>query len=379
MTLRIAPVDDKRGMRDFIAVPWRVYADDPNWIPPLKVERASALSSRQPFFEHARWQPFIAFRDSVPVGRISAQVDDLYQHHHDPEGGFFGMFECLDDGEAIDGLLAAVERWLVDQGCKRMVGPFNLNINQEVGVLIDGFDSPPSVMMGHGRPYYRETLLARGLSEVQHLLAYEIESQFQRPPLMRAILEQMAERVTVRTLNRRKLRVELETLRSIFNDAWSENWKFVPWTEAEFLAVGREMVMLVPDDFVQIAEIDGEAVAFIVLLPNINEAIADLNGRLMPFGWLKLLWRLKVRYPSTGRVVLMGVRRRLHHTRFAIGLAMCCIAALQEPAQRKGIERAELSWILEDNKGMRSILDSIGGRVTKTYAMFEKALDGHAT
>jgi hypothetical protein len=180
--------------------------------------------------------------------------------------------------------------------------------------------------------------------------------------------------VTMRTLDRRKLVEELELLRDIFNDAWSENWKFVPWTPSEFLAVGKEMMMLIPPDFVQIAEVDGEPAAFIVMLPNLNEAIGDLDGRLLPFGWAKLLWRIKVRYPKSGRVPLMGVRRRFHHTRLGPGLAMFCISALREPSHRAGLERAELSWILEDNQGMRSILETVGGEVTRTYAMFEKSL-----
>ncbi len=374
MSVRIEAVQTKRGLDDFIATPWHVYADDDCWVPPLKMERRDALAARHPFFQHARWQPFVAYRGRQPVGRLSVQIDDLYQQRHDSEGGFFGMFESIDDDDVIDRLFAAGERWLVEHGCQRLVGPFNLNVNQEVGLLVEGFDTPPYFMMGHGRRYYADALVARGYSEVQRMLAYEMPVLFERPRVMNVMLKQMAKRFTMRLLDRKNLEAELEVLRSIFNDAWSENWKFVPWTREEFQAVGKEIMMLTPKEFVQIAEVEGEPAAFIVMIPNLNEVIGDLNGKLLPFGWAKLLWRIKVRYPKSGRVPLMGVRRKYHNTRLGTGLAMSCINALREPAHLAGLERAELSWVLEDNLGMRSIMESIGGEVTKTYAMYEKTL-----
>jgi hypothetical protein len=374
MSVQIKAVEGKRGLDDFIAAPWQVYANDPCWVPPLKFERRDALAQHHPFFKHARWQPFVAYQGGQPVGRLSVQIDDFYQQRHDAEGGFFGMFESIDDDAVIDGLIEAGERWLVEAGCKRVVGPFNLNVNQEVGLLVEGFDTRPYFMMGHGRRYYRDALLARGYVEVQRMLAYEMPVLFERPRLMNVMLKQMAKRVHMRLFNRKNMDAELEVMRSIFNDAWSENWKFVPWTVEEFRAVGREIMMLVPKNFVHIAEVDGEPAAFIVMIPNLNEVIADLDGKLLPFGWAKLLWRIKVRYPKSGRVPLMGVRREFHHTRLGPGLAMCCISALREPAHQAGLERAELSWILEDNQGMRSIMEAIGGVKTKTYAMFEKTL-----
>ena len=376
MAVRIEPVEGKSGLDDFISVPWQVYTDDPCWVPPLKFERREALSAKHPFFQHARWQPFVAYQDGLPVGRMAVQIDDYYQQRHDSEGGFFGMFESIDDSEVIDSLIEAGERWLVSEGCVRVVGPFNLNVNQEVGLLVDGFDSPPFFMMGHGRPYYPQALMTRGYSQVQQMLAYQMPILYERPRLMAVMLKQMAKRVTMRLLDRKNLEAELEVLRSIFNDAWSENWKFVPWTEEEFQAVGKEIMLLVPKNFVHIAEVDGEPAAFIVMIPNLNEVIGDLNGKLLPFGWAKLLWRIKVRYPKSGRVPLMGVRRKFHNTRLGPGLAMCCISAMREPAHQAGLERAELSWILEDNHGMRSILEAVGGEITKTYAMFEKTLVG---
>tara|TARA_Y100001934_G_C12271375_1_gene735078 strand:+ start:286 stop:1356 length:1071 start_codon:yes stop_codon:yes gene_type:complete len=351
-----------------------VYSDDPHWVPPLKFERKGGLSSKHPFFQHAHWQPFVAYRDGRPVGRISAQVDTLFQERHDPSGAFFGCFESPPDEAVIDGLFDAAEDWARAQGCNRLLGPFNLGINQEVGVLVDGFYAPPCFLMGHGRPYYPCALQQRGYDEATRMLAYELPIVFDTPPIMASMLRYVSGRVTVRPLERKRLESELELLRDIFNDAWANNWMFVPWTSEEFQAVGREILMLVPDDFLQIVEVDGEPAAFIVMIPNLNEVIGDLNGRLLPLGWVKLLWRLKVRYPTSGRVPLMGVRRRYQGSRLGAGLAMCCIDALREPSRLAGLRRAELSWILEDNKGMRSILEAIGARVTKTYAMFDKTL-----
>jgi hypothetical protein len=379
MSLHVEAVSGRRGLADFIAVPWHVYADDPCWVPPLKMERRDAFAAKHPFFRHARWQPFVAYRDGMPVGRISAQIDDLYQQRHDPKGAFFGCFEADPEADVIDGLLGAAERWAGDEGCERILGPFNLGINQEVGVLVEGFDTPPYFLMGHGRRYYAPALLERGYRQATRMLAYGMRIVFETPPIMESMLKYIRKRATVRRLDRKNLDAELELLRDIFNDAWSENWKFVPWTPEEFRAVGREIMLLVPDDFVQIVEIDGHAAAFIVMIPNLNEAIADLNGRLLPFGWAKLLWRIKFRFPASGRVPLMGVRQRYQQTRLGAGLAMLCIDSIRGPSERAGLEDAELSWILEDNHGMRSIMESIGGAVTKTYAMFEKSLVARGT
>ena len=374
LSLTVEPVVGRRGIADFIAVPWQVYGDDPQWVPPLKFERREAFSAKHPFFNHARWQPFVAYRNGVPVGRVSAQVDALFQERHDAKGGFFGCFDAIDDPEVSGALLEAAERWLVGNGCERVLGPFSLGINQEVGILVDGFDTPPRFLMPHGRDYYAAALASNGYREAQRMLAYEVPVEFTVPPAMAAIERRASARVKVRSLQRKDLDAELEVMRGLFNDAWQHNWKFVPWTKEEFHAVGREIMLLVPDDFIQIAELDGEPVAFIVLIPNLNEVIADLDGRLLPLGWAKLLWRIKVRYPKSGRVPLMGVRAEHHNTRLGAGLALLCIHSVRDAARRAGLVTTELSWILEDNRGMRSIIESMGGQLSKTYAMFGKSL-----
>ena len=207
------------------------------------------------------------------------------------------------------------------------------------------------------------------------MLSYEVgTATYTLPDLVQRLLQRKAGKMKLRQVNRKNSAQELKTLRSIFNDAWSGNWGFVPFTEKEFNAVGKELFMIVPRDFTWIAEVDGEPVGFIVLVPNVNEAIADLDGRLLPFGWARLLWRLKVRSPRTSRVALMGVRQKYQNTRLGPALAFLMIQATYEPAIKRDMKRVEMSWILEQNQGMRSIIEKIGGVVSKRYRMYQKSL-----
>ena len=371
----IKPVASKAQLKDFLNVPFVHNRADPNWVPPLYFERKDALSPQAPFFEHARWQAWVAYDEGKPIARISAQIDDLYAERHNEQVGYFGMFECPDALEVAAALFAQAEAWLREQGATRAVGPFNLGINQELGLLVDGFDTPPYFMMPHNPRRYEALVTGCGYMGVQDLLAYVVDPKFKTPPVMAGLLKRQAGQVRLRKVDKKNIDRELETIRDIFNDAWSENWGFVPFTEKEFRTIGREMLMIIPDEFIYIAEVDGSPDAFIVLLANVNEAIADLNGRLLPFGWAKLLWRLKVRYPQTGRVPLMGVRRQHHHTRLGPGLAFAVIDRARDAALRVGMHEVELSWILDDNMGMRNIIESISGRINKRYRMYSKDLD----
>ncbi|MEQ8858155.1 MAG: N-acetyltransferase [Pseudomonadales bacterium] len=373
-TLRIEPVDGRRRLNDFLQVPYALYRDDPNWVAPLDFERRGALSPKHPFFAHAEWQAWVGYAGAAPVARISAQLDRLHEERYGERAGYFGMLEAPDDDHAFAHLLGTAEAWLRERDAVRTVGPFNLGINQELGILIDGFDTPPYFMMPHSRPYYGRALEAQGYRGAQDLLAYLIDPDFKPTGVMRGLLQRLARKVQLRPLRRKRADEDLEILRDIFNDAWSENWGFVPFTREEFNAVGREMLMLIPDSFIHIAELDGEPAAFIVLLPNLNEAIADLNGRLLPFGWAKLLWRVKVRHPASGRVPLMGVRKRFHNTRLGPGLAFVVMEAARRAAVDAGMKEVEMSWILADNMGMRNIIETIGGTVSKRYRMYEKPL-----
>ncbi|MGB5486611.1 MAG: hypothetical protein WBN06_04425 [Lysobacterales bacterium] len=373
--LEIREVSGRKDLKSFIRIPWSIYKDDPNWVPPLMAERRDALSPGHPYFKHAIWRAWIAYLNGKPVGRISAQIDDLHLEQHDTKTGFFGLIEAADDDEVFLALFQAAENWLRDEGMREIIGPFNLSINQDLGILIEGFDSPPYVMTGHAPAYYGPAIERAGYRPAQDLLAYGLDGgTLAIPRVMRALIARSGDRVKVRSLGSRSKIVELESMRDIFNDAWENNWNFTPFTKEEFDLIGKEILLAAPKNFIQIAEVDGEDAAFIVLLPNINESIADLNGRLLPFGWARLFWRLKVEFPKSARVALMGVRQKYQNTRFGPALAYMIINAVMEAGKAKGLERVEMSWILEHNHGVRNIIESVGGQITKRYRMYEKEL-----
>ena len=360
--------------RDFLALPHRLYADDPAWVAPLDFEQRQRFSPRNHFFEHARMQAWIARRDGVPVGRITAQVDELHLRQHGDAAGYFGMLEAEDDPQVFAALFGAAQDWLRGEGMERVRGPFNLHVNEEVGLLVEGFSTPPFVLMGHARPWYGPQVETQGYRGVKDLLAYHIRPDFDPPRVMTRLAERASERVRVRALRRKHLAEDAAIMRDVFNDAWEHNWGFVPLAEAEWVETVSTLAKLMPDEYIQIAEYDGEPVAFIVALPNLNEATRDLGGKLLPFGWLKLLWRLKVRHPHSARIPLMGVRKSHQHSRLGPTLAFMVIDAVRKPMHARGVTNVEMGWILEDNDGMRNIIETIGGQAYKRYRIYEKEL-----
>jgi hypothetical protein len=372
--LRVVAVEGRRELRQFIRLPWSIYEDDPVWVPPLLLERSEHLSKRNPFFEHAKCKFWLAYRGERPVGRISAQVDQLHLQRYGDSTGFFGFLEAEDNPETFQVLMDTAEKWLSSQGMRRVLGPFNLSINQECGLLVEGFDTSPMFMMGHACPYYSARVEENGYRKEKDLLAYCVDVDFELTKSMRAVIKRAARRVSIRSLRRKHYSEELEILQDIFEDAWSENWGFVPFTKEEFRHLGQNLKYLVYDEYVQIAEVDGSPDAMIIGVPNVNEVIKDLNGRLLPFGWLKLLWRLKVARPKTARVPLMGVRKCHHNSLLGAALAVMVVERVRRLGVKYGAKEVELSWILEDNRGMRNILESIGGVVYKRYRIFGKDL-----
>jgi hypothetical protein len=372
--ISVEVVTGRRDLRRFLALPYRLYAGDPAWVPPLRFEQRQRLSDNNHFFEHARWRAWIATRNGLPVGRITAQIDQLHLEQHDDGAGYFGMFEAEQDPAVISALLTAAEAWLRGEGMRQVRGPFNLHINEELGLLVDGFDTPPFVLMGHAPPWYGAALQDRGYAPVKDLLAYHIRPDFEAPRVMTRLAGRVSGRVSVRSVRRKRVSEDAAIMRDIFNDAWRDNWGFVPMAEADWLETVKTMIWLLPDEYIQIAEFDGEPAAFIVALPNLNEAIRDLNGRLLPFGWAKLLWRLKVRHPRTARIPLMGVRQRYQHSRLGPTLAFVVIDAVRRELHARGVRDVEMSWILEDNEGMRNIIETIGGEAYKRYRIYEKPL-----
>ena len=372
--LRVEVASGGQALEDFLALPGRVYASDPAWIAPLAFMKREQLSPKNHFLEHARLRTWVAYRGREPVGRISAQIDQLHLAQHNDNAGYFGMVEAQDDPAVWAALFAAAEAWLREAGMTRVIGPFNLHVNEEVGLLVEGFSTPPYVLMGHGRPWYGAAVEAQGYVGVKDLLAYQIQPDFEAPRVMQKLAQRASNKVSVRPLRRADLAADAAVMRDIFNDAWQNNWGFVPLAEAEWADTVATLTKLMPGDYIQIAEYEGEPVAFIVALPNLNEAARDLGGRLLPFGWLKLLWRLKVRHPQSARVPLMGVRQSFQHSRMGPTLAFMVIDAVRQGMIRRGVRDVEMGWILEDNDGMRNIIETIGGHAYKRYRMYQKDL-----
>jgi len=373
--IEIREVTGKKTLKTFIRVPWAIYRNDPNWIPPLLMERKEAFSSKHPFFKHAKWKAWVAYQDGQPAGRISAQIDDLHQQRYNNKTGFFGLIEAPDNDAVFSALFETAENWLRQSGMRQIIGPFNLGINQEIGILTEGFDTPPCVMTSHSPRYYGASIEKCGYQPAQELLAYELDIHtYTTPSTKQELIDRTAGRIKVRQLNRKTMEADFEVMRDIFNDAWQDNWNFVPFTREEFAAVGKEMLTVVPGDFLQIAELDGEPAAFIAMLPDINMAIADLNGRLLPFGWAKLLWRLKVRFPTRCRIALMGVRKKYQNTIFGPAMAFMVVDSVLLPGLSRGGQTVELSWILKQNKPTRNMIERFGGKVTKRYHMYSKTL-----
>ncbi|MCZ6898578.1 MAG: N-acetyltransferase [Betaproteobacteria bacterium] len=372
--ITVHPVTNRHELRTFIDIPWRVYSDDPMWVPPLRLERRLHFSKFNPYFKHAVWQAWIAYRGNLPVGRISAQIDQLHRQRYGADTGHFGLLESVEDTEVFAALTYTAETWLSERNTKYVSGPFNFSINQECGVLVDGFDTPPMVMMPHSPKWYGRLLEEQGYQPLKDLLAYWVNLDFKVPRFMRILLAKFSSRIHLRMIRRNQFKAEMEILRNIFNDAWSDNWGFIPFTEAEFSELGSVFRILLRDEYMWIAEVDGVPAAFLVAIPNLNEIFAKFNGNLFPNNWLHLYKHVKYSEFSSIRVPLMGVRKQFRNTPLGITLAFMVIDAPRQRPLAMGIREAELSWILEDNIAMRTMLNSIGSKEYKRYRIYGKKL-----
>ncbi|MFA7440734.1 MAG: N-acetyltransferase [Sphingomonadaceae bacterium] len=378
MAVDINPVIGRADRRAFIELPWTLYADDPNWIPPLKSEVAALIGGPKtnPWFEHAGAAFFVARRNGQTVGRISAQIDRLVQERH-PGLGQWGMFETIDDDEVAAELIGIAEAWLRGQGMTRAQGPMSLSIWDEPGLLVSGFDTPPSIMMGHHRPWYERHILAAGYAGVKDLHSWELRVDGPFPDRVNRIVAagEKNRRIHVRQVNKNRFESEAAIILGILNEAWSENWGFVPLTDAEVAHFGKKLKPMIFSELVRIAEYDGEPVAFMLTVPDINPLLRELNGKLFPFGWVKLLWHLRHLKAARMRVPLMGVRKSLQGTRMASLLAFMMIEYIRRDASsRYGAKYGEIGWILDDNGPMISIAEVIESEITKTYRIYEKDL-----
>lgn len=370
-------VESPADLNAFVELAWSLYADDPAWTPPLRTEVKGLLGRKSnPYFEHAHAAYFLATRNGVTVGRISAQVCDLVQHHMGQGTGQWGFFDSIDDPAVASALFVAAERWLREQGMTRALGPFSLSIWDEPGLLIDGFARRPCIMMGHARPYAAALVEAQGYTKERDLYAYLVPLRDSFPTARRGLEKiERDKNFRLRNADKKNFDVELQTVLSILSDSWAGNWGYVSLTSREIDYAAKKLKPIIMPDYVKICEHDGVPVAFMLTLPNINEFTHDLNGNLFPFGFLKLAYRLRSPRSEYTRVPLMGVRSAYQKTRWGGLMALAMIEITREHSfMTMGASEAELSWILDDNLPMRNILEMIGSRIDKTYRIYSKLL-----
>ncbi len=373
MAIEIREHEPGKDLDDFLEVAFKVYDSDPNWVAPLHMEISDRLTPwKNPFFEHGEVALFTAWKDGQIVGRISAQIDHEHLKRYEDETGFFGFFDTLDDPEVAQALVGRAKHWLKERGMKRIRGPMSLNINEEVGTLIDGFDHPPQVMMGHARQYQGALAEAAGLEKAKDLFAWKFYAGTS-PKRALSAYERIASmpEVRFRSVDKKNMERDLTIVMDIFNDAWSDNWGFVPATEAEMKKGAQDMKLIIDEDMAFIAEIDGRPMGMCVCLPNLNEVIRDLDGKLFPFGIFKLLWRLKVKKPKTARLMMLGIRKELQRNRKYGALSVAMYVELARRGEGKGFEWGELSWTLDDNHAINSGIKAMGAEVYKTYRIYE--------
>jgi len=376
MSIEIKQHQPGRDLKDFIQVAFDVYADDPAWVAPLNMEITDRLSPKKnPFFEHAEVALFTAWRDGKAVGRISAQIDHEHLRIHQDNAGFFGFFDTINDQEVASALVAAAEGWLASRGMTVMRGPFSLSINEETGMLVEGFDSPPTIMSPHHRSYQGALAEGAGLEKVKDCYGwmYEVTQPTARAKRAWDAMNSLPE-LRFRSVRPGKLKHEVHDILDVFNDAWQHNWGFVPATDSEAKKMAADLQLILDKELSFFAEIDGQPVAICVCLPNLNEAIRDFDGKLGPITIPKLIWRLKIRRPKSARLMLLGIRTELRHKRRYAPLAMAMIAELVRRGSKQGYEWAELGWTLEDNRLINATIRSVGARIGKRYRLFEKSI-----
>jgi GNAT superfamily N-acetyltransferase len=370
--LEVRPVADKRELNDFIKLPWQVYRNEPRWVPPLLMDRKRFLDrQRNPFFKHAEAEFFLAWRDDRPVGRISAHIDrnfNQYQHH---DWGLFGFFECEQDPEAARALLSAAEEWLRARGRDRMVGPMSFTTNDECGILIDGYDLLPSVLTEWHHPYYPGLIEGAGLTKAMDLYMWSLavaDRSSVHPAIWRAAAEVQKYGITVRNMRKKDMEAEIGRFLEVYNAAWERNWGFVPLTEEEVRHYAKDLKPVLDENWAFIAEKDGEPVAAALSLPDYNQVLRHLNGRLLPFGWAKALWyRRKI---DRVRVLALGAKPEWQHTGVGARLYELNYDAAEHRPQKTG----ETGWTLESNTRMNRAMERMGGQITRTYRVYEKIL-----
>jgi GNAT superfamily N-acetyltransferase len=375
-SVTIQPVRTRRELKRFVKVPFRLHREHPQWVPPLVFERMQFLNrGKNPYFEHAEAEYFIAERDGEPVGRITAQVDERWDSYQGGSDAMFGFFETVDDPEVAKALLDAATEWARSRGRARLIGPMDFTTNDEIGILIEGFEIRPMILQNWHPPFYRDLLEGLDCEKAMDLLMWHLElgelkegDQF-APEIHAAAAKALRdEGVTIRNLVKRDLKKEMRRFTEVYNEAWGDNWGFVPPTDAEIEFHAKLLKEVIDEDWAFVAEKDGETVGVALTLPDINQVTAKMGGRLLPFGWLKFL--LGKRKIDRVRVFALGVKSDFRHGGVAAGLYLRHLDA----ASTDGVPAGETGWILETNGSMNRAMEGMGGKVVKRYRVYERSL-----
>jgi len=373
----VRELQSRRDVRDWLAVPFTVFEGDPAWVPPLRLLERQRISPRHnPFFTFGEAAFFVGYRDGRPVGRISAQINHRHLAQHNDQTGQFGFFDCIDDMEVASALIAAARAWLKARGMIRMRGPFSLSINEDVGLLVSGFATPPAILTSHARTWSGKLLERAGLTKTIDVVAYRVSPRAPIPTQVERLarLAERSSQVAVRQFDMAHYARDVALIFEIFNDAWSENWGFVPFSEAEIASLARETRLFMRAEFGHIVEIAGRPAAMMVILPDLNTLIKSFGGRLLPLNWARLLHGIWFDGCTAARVALLGLRKEFQATPLAPAVLSLLARETIELGERYRLEWLEFSWILETNKAMRALAELVAGPPSKTYRIYELAL-----
>lgn len=372
--MKIRQVQSKKDLSNFIKFPWKIYKNDPFWVPPLISERKDFFNpQKNPFFKHSEVVFYLAEKDGETAGRICGILNRNHISFHQEKAGFFGFFECVKDFEVAKSLLDEAKVWLKSKGMEIMRGPMNFSTNDELGFLLEGFDSPPVFMMTYNPPYYLDLMEKYGMQKAKDLFAYYFDKTYKPPDRVVRMGERIVNKqdVRVRCINPKNFEQEIQKIKRIYNSAWSKNWGFVPMTDEEFDHLAKNLKMIVDPYMVFIAEVDGEPAGFSLALPDLNLVLKRLNGKFFPFGLLKLLWHTKVRKTIDGvRILTMGVIPEYQKR----GIDNVFYLRTIRDGIKRGYRWAEMSWVLEDNLLMNRVLKILGARLYKKYRIYEMML-----
>ena len=373
----IRPVRGRRQLKEFVRVPFRVHREHPQWVAPLLFERMQVLDpSKNPWFEHGEAELLIAERDGEPVGRISAHLDHRWDEFQGGEDAMFGFFETVDDAEVAGALVQAATEWAEARGRRRLLGPMDFTTNDEVGILVEGFERRPMILQPWHPPYYAELIEGLGFAKAIDLLMWELRlgdlKQGERfDPSIHAAAEKALreEGITIRNMRKREMAAEVRRFMDVYNEAWGDNWGFVPITDAEVEFQAKNLKQVLDEEWTYMAEKDGEVIGAALTLPDVNQVLAELDGRLLPLGWLRFLrGRSKI---DRLRVFALGVKHDYRHSGVAAGLYLKHLETATLPGR---IKWGEMGWILETNEPMNRAMDGMGGKVVKRYRLYERLL-----